>query len=132
MENPVVKAGTSIYGSIVEVSGDTARFDEEQNIAHGEIHILKYTSTPLKQLREMVVYVPAAYLEDNQARFPVLYLRHGGGDNESSWVNDGRAAVILDNLIAGGNAVPDADCDDQWINGWIVGRRKQRGRDEHP
>ncbi len=106
MENPVVKAGTSIYGSIVEVSGDTARFDEEQNIAHGEIHILKYTSTPLKQLREMVVYVPAAYLEDNQTRFPVLYLRHGGGDNESSWVNDGRAAVIMDNLIAGRNAVP--------------------------
>jgi enterochelin esterase-like enzyme len=106
MENPVVKAGTSIYGSIVEVSGDTARFDEEQNVAHGEIHILKYISTPLKRLREMVVYVPAAYLDDNQARFPVLYLRHGGGDNESSWVNDGRAAVILDNLIASGNAVP--------------------------
>jgi enterochelin esterase-like enzyme len=106
MENPVVKAGTSIYGSIVEVTGDTARFDEEQNVAHGEIHILKYTSTPLKQLREMVVYVPSAYLDDNQSRFPVLYLRHGGGDNESSWVNDGRAAVIMDNLIAGGNAVP--------------------------
>jgi enterochelin esterase-like enzyme len=106
MENPVVKAGTSIYGSIVEVTGDTARFDEEQNVAHGEIHILNYTSTPLKRLRNMVVYVPAAYLGDSQTRFPVLYLRHGGGDNESSWVNDGRAAVILDNLIAGGNAVP--------------------------
>jgi enterochelin esterase-like enzyme len=106
MENPVVKAGTSIYGSIVEVTGDTARFDEEQNVDHGEIHILKYTSTPLKRLRKMVVYVPAAYLDDNQTRFPVLYLRHGGGDNESSWVNDGRAAVILDNLISGGNAVP--------------------------
>ncbi len=106
MANPAVKAGTSVYGSILEVTGDTARFDEEQNIAHGEIHILKYTSTPLKQLRNMVVYVPAAYLEGNQARFPVLYLRHGGGDNESSWVNDGRAAVILDNLIAGRNAVP--------------------------
>ncbi len=106
MENPVVKAGTSVYGSIVEVTGDTARFDEEQNIAHGEIHILNYTSTPLNQLRKMVVYVPAAYLEDNQTQFPVLYLRHGGGDNESSWVKDGRAAVILDNLIAGSNAVP--------------------------
>jgi enterochelin esterase-like enzyme len=106
MANPAVKAGTMVYGSIVEVTGDNARFDEEQNNAHGEIHILKYTSTPLNQLREMVVYVPAAYFDGNQSGFPVLYLRHGGGDNESSWMKDGRAAVILDNLIASGNAVP--------------------------
>ncbi len=106
MVNPVIKAGTSVYGSIVEVTGDTARFDEEQNIAHGEIHILKYTSTPLRQLREMYVYVPAGYYDSKKTKFPVLYLRHGGGDNESSWVKDGRAAVILDNLIAAKKAVP--------------------------
>ena len=104
--NPLVKAGTSVYGSVVEVHGNTPRYDELQDVSHGEIHILRYTSTPLKKPREMYVYVPAAYQENKNQSFPVLYLRHGGGDNESSWVKDGRAAIILDNLIASGKAKP--------------------------
>lgn len=104
--NPDVKAGTMVYGSVVEVSGDQPRFDEEQPVAHGDVHILKYTSTSLHQLRKMYVYVPAAYFDQPTKQFPVLYLRHGGGDNESSWVKDGRAAVILDNLIAANDANP--------------------------
>ena len=54
----------------------------------------------------MYVYVPAEYRKTSTRDFPVLYLRHGGGDNESSWVKDGRAAVILDNLIAADKARP--------------------------
>ena len=104
--NPVVKAGTSVYGSVVEVHGNSVRYDELQNVQHGEIHILKYISTPLKRPREMYVYVPAEYRKTSMRDFPVLYLRHGGGDNESSWVKDGRAAVILDNLIAADKARP--------------------------
>ena len=104
--NPVVKAGTSVYGSVVEVHGTPSRYDELQNVQHGEVHIVKYTSTSLKKPREMYVYVPAEYQKDRKKAFPVLYLRHGGGDNESSWVKDGRAAIILDNLIASGKAVP--------------------------
>lgn len=106
MCNPMVKAGTSVYGSIVEVHDGNARFDEEQNIAHGEVHILKYTSTSFKKLRNMYVYLPAEYTNNPQKSYPVLYLRHGGGDNEGSWINDGKAAVILDNLIAANKAVP--------------------------
>lgn len=67
---------------------------------------MKYISTPLKRPREMYVYVPAEYRKTSMRDFPVLYLRHGGGDNESSWVKDGRAAVILDNLIAADKARP--------------------------
>ena len=104
--NPVKKAGTSVYGSVVEVHGSPSRYDELQNVQHGEVHIVKYTSTPLKKPREMYVYVPAEYRKERKKAFPVLYLRHGGGDNERSWVKDGRAAVILDNLIASGKAVP--------------------------
>ena len=104
--NPVVKSGTSIYGSVVEVHGVPPRYDELQNVQHGEVHIIRYTSTPLKKPREMYVYIPAVYRTEQNAAFPVLYLRHGGGDNESSWVKDGRAAVILDNLIASGKAKP--------------------------
>lgn len=104
--NPVVKAGTEVYGSVVEVDGVTPRFDEEQNLTHGEVHILKYTSTPMKKLRQMYVYIPAEYANQPNRKFPVLYLRHGGGDSESSWIKDGRADVIMDNLIANQQAVP--------------------------
>lgn len=104
--NPDVKAGTSVYGSIVEVHGKTPRYDEIQDVPHGEVHILTYKSTPLGRIRSMYVYVPVQYERQQNRYFPVLYLRHGGGDNESSWVKDGRAAIIMDNLIAEGKAVP--------------------------
>lgn len=106
--NPAVKAGTEIYGSIVEVFGDegSPRFDEIRHTDGGEVHAISYRSTPLDRLRTMIVYVPRAALEHPSRRFPVLYLRHGGGDNERSWTTDGRAAAILDNLIAEGKARP--------------------------
>lgn len=57
-------------------------------------------------MRTLRVYVPEAAVRHPRQKFPVLYLRHGGGDNENSWVTDGRAATILDNLIAENKAVP--------------------------
>ncbi|MFT4222102.1 glycosyl hydrolase [Dysgonomonas sp.] len=104
--NPVVKAGTSVYGSIVEVHGTIPRYDELQDVLHGDINVVKYTSTALNRPREMYVYLPPQYTMQNNRTFPVLYLRHGGGDNESSWINDGRAAYILDNLTAENKAAP--------------------------
>lgn len=105
--NPIVKAGTSVYGSVVEVHDRSIpRYDELRNVPHGEIHILKYISTPLNKPREMYVYLPAEYYKKNSTEFPVLYLRHGGGDSESSWTKDGHAAIILDNLIALEKAKP--------------------------
>lgn len=106
MVNPDVKAGTMVYGSVVEVHGEGPRFDEIQEVPHGDVHVLTYFSASLQKFRKMYVYVPAKYFDQPERKFPVLYLRHGGGDNEGSWVNDGRAAVILDNLIAKGKAVP--------------------------
>lgn len=107
MTNPEIKVGTSVYGSVLDVPGiDAPRFDEEQAVPHGDIHILRYTSTPLRKQRSMYVYIPAGYATDPGRDYPVLYLRHGGGDAESSWIRDGRAAIILDNLIARQEAVP--------------------------
>lgn len=107
MRNPVVKAGTEIYGNVVEVPGrDHPRFDEIRDGKSGELHSIAYRSTPLGVRRSMQVYVPRAALEEPDRYFPVLYLRHGGGDNENSWSHDGRAHVILDNLIADNKAVP--------------------------
>lgn len=105
--NPIIKAGTTVYGSVVEVSGDRSpRFDEMSQTPMGEVHNIKYYSPILGRWRAMNVYVPAAAIENPESKYPVLYLRHGGGDSEDSWVKDGKAAVILDNLIAGGDAIP--------------------------
>lgn len=106
--NPVVKSGTEVYGSIVEVPGiDGPRFDEVQNVPQGVLHHIKYHSSALKRLRGMVVFLPAEYSRQTAQKYPVLYLRHGGGDNETSWTQAaGRADVILENLIAAGKAKP--------------------------
>lgn len=106
LKDPNVKVGTEIYGNVLEVRGkDAPRFDEEY-AAGGDVHILSYRSTSMNALHKMWVYVPKAYFEEPKREFPVLYLRHGGGDAESSWVKDGRAAVIMDNLISSGRAQP--------------------------
>lgn len=127
MANPDIKVGTSVYGSIVEVHGKSqARYDEYQNVLHGDIHIIKYRSTPLNRARELYVYVPAEYQLQKTKYFPVLYLRHGGGDSESSWTKDGRAAIIADNLIASGKAepmlivMPNGLTDGTWAGGSSV------------
>ena len=107
MANPIVKIGTELYGSIVEVPGSPARFDELQSVPHGITAILTYTSTSLHKLRNLQVYLPPDYFVQSTRKYPVLYLRHGGGDNESSWGQEsGRAPVILENLIAHKEAVP--------------------------
>jgi enterochelin esterase-like enzyme len=95
-----VKVGTEIYGSVVEVPGKAApRFDEIQDVPQGVAETISYQSSSLHRLRNLVVYLPANYSASGE-KLPVLYLRHGGGDTERSWLNDGRAGVILDNLIA--------------------------------
>ncbi len=105
--NPDTKIGTEIYSSIVEVHGNTPRIDEIQNVSHGVIAVHRYLSTPLKTIRSVSIYIPPQYLSEPNRSFPVLYLRHGGGDNESSWTQtSGRADVILENLIAQEKAVP--------------------------
>lgn len=104
--NPDAKIGTQVYGSIVEVSGKELRFDEVQQGPYGEVHIVSYNATSLKRNRKLYIYVPNEYHKNENKKYPVLYLRHGGGDTESSWVNDGKAAVIMDNLIANKKATP--------------------------
>lgn len=107
MHNPVTKIGTGIYGSIVEVPGVTPRFDEVQNVPHGVMQVHRYQSTSLKRLRGLNVYLPPQYQSQPTRKFPVLYLRHGGGDDETSWTQAaGRADVILENLIARQKATP--------------------------
>lgn len=108
MKNPSVKYGTEIYANTIEVPGTTEPRADERALAGSQVDILSYMSTPQQKLRHMWVYVPASYyLPQNRTRnYPVLYLRHGGGDCESSWTLSGNADAIMDNLIASGKAVP--------------------------
>ena len=70
-----------------------------RDVPHGEVQTVPYKSKSLGTDRKVVVYTPPNY-ENSPRRFPVLYLLHGAGSNETSWTERGRAQVILDNLIA--------------------------------
>jgi enterochelin esterase-like enzyme len=121
--NPNLKNGRTPDASVVEVPGNPPRFDELQAVPHGALQIRTYLSTPLKRPRRLYVYTPPQYDSEPSRRFPVLYLRHGSGDNEENWSDTGRAGVILDNLIAQHKAVPmlivmpNGDTDGSWAGG---------------
>ena len=74
------------------------------NVPHGTLSRVWYDSPTLGQQRRMTVYLPAAY--DGKKRFPVMYLLHGWGGDETAWGDLGRASQIMDNLIAEGKCVP--------------------------
>jgi len=106
LANPILKVGASIDASVVEVLGDPPRFDQAQEVPHGSIDIHTYASSVSKTQRGLYVYVPPDYYSQPAKHFPVLYLWHGGGGAEQDWSRDGRAGVILDNLIVQKKAVP--------------------------
>jgi enterochelin esterase-like enzyme len=75
------------------------------NIAHGTVESVPYKSKSLGTDRKMIVYTPPGYAEST-SRYPVLYLLHGAGNDETAWTQRGSAHVILDNLIADGKLKP--------------------------
>jgi enterochelin esterase family protein len=87
---------------------DEVSFYAVQDVPHGTVEQTTYKDVSGNDKR-MHVYLPAGYLDGNAA-YPVLYLNHGGGDDDSRWSatdsNGGHAQVILDNLIAAKKAVP--------------------------
>ncbi len=104
--NPML--GTADRGngsSLFEVKGDQPSPWSIQPVPHGTIHIRTYVSKTMNAPRNIYVYTPPGY-ETSNTRYPALYLMHGAGGSESSWVTAGRANVILDNLIAEGLAKP--------------------------
>jgi enterochelin esterase family protein len=76
-----------------------------KNVPHGAVAQRFYWSETLGEIRRMHVWTPAGY-EKKKAKLPVLYLIHGGGDNDASWPGVGAAGFILDNLLAEGKMVP--------------------------
>jgi enterochelin esterase-like enzyme len=92
----------------VEVPGPKGkpRHDEWRDVPHGSVSIHWYDSKVSGTRRRVHVYTPPGYGKDASRKYPVLYLLHGSGDNDSHWMHIGRANVIADNAIADGKAVP--------------------------
>jgi len=104
--NASLKPMRSPTTSILEIPGAPPLLHEFQNVPHGTVRLHDYQSKSLGTLRRLRVYTPPDYDRPAGARFPVLYLLHGSGDNEATWTVLGRAHYILDNLIAAGRAKP--------------------------
>jgi enterochelin esterase family protein len=87
------------------VPGKDADFEATRDVPHGQIRIDWYRSNTLDSMRTMRVYTPPGYDGDSE-KYPVLYLLHGGGDEDAGWSTIGRAGFILDNLIDEKKSVP--------------------------
>jgi enterochelin esterase-like enzyme len=103
--NAFIKQGVTTVENMVYVPGPAADFQSLAPVPHGEIRQVWYPSSTLGGERRMHVYTPPGY-DGGSTRYPVLYLLHGGGDEDSGWSTIGRAGLILDNLIASGKAKP--------------------------
>jgi enterochelin esterase-like enzyme len=77
-----------------------------RNVPHGDIRMKRYYSNVTNSWRRFYIYTPAGYDENTAEKYPVLYLMHGGGEDERGWATQGKTDLILDNLIADKKAVP--------------------------
>ena len=89
---------------VSEQKGDKGDLYRVNEVPHGNLSKVWYNSPTLKMQRRMTIYTPPGY--DKGGKYPVLYLLHGAGGDENAWSELGRAAQILDNLIATGKAKP--------------------------
>jgi enterochelin esterase-like enzyme len=98
--------GASRWGSGIEVPAKDQDFYALKEISHGQICQNLYFSKITNSNRRCFVYTPPDYAKNISTRYPVLYLQHGMGEDETGWAVQGKANLILDNLIADKKAVP--------------------------
>ena len=104
-------ASKTFYGmgrmaSGIEIPEKGVDYSDLKNVPHGQIRQLRYFSDVTQTWRRAFVYTPAGYDTNIEQRYPVLYLQHGGGEDETGWANQGRMDAIMDNLIAEKKAKP--------------------------
>ena len=99
--------GSTRWESGIEVPAHDQAFYEERNIPHGFVQQILVWSESTKSLRRAFVYTPPTYYADKaDVKYPVLYLQHGWGEDETAWMTQGHANLIMDNLIAEGKIKP--------------------------
>lgn len=101
----------NFYGSVrwesgIEIPAHDQDFYALKNVPHGHVHQILFPSKSTNTSRRAFVYTPPGYDKDKSTRYPVLYLQHGWGEDETAWTNQGRANLIMDNLIAEGKTKP--------------------------
>ncbi|HOT14589.1 MAG TPA: alpha/beta hydrolase-fold protein [Bacteroidales bacterium] len=104
-------ASETFYGMGRMASGIEVPFKGDgyyaiKNVPHGEISIKRYFSNVTRSWRNLYIYKPAGYDQNTSEKYPVLYLLHGGGEDERGWATQGKTDLILDNLIAEKKAKP--------------------------
>ena len=97
--------GAGTVRSGIEIPDPGVDFYDLKDVPHGEIRSRWYT-TASGEIRQAFVYTPSGYDQNRRTRYPVLYLQHGMGEDRRAWPTQGRANLILDNLIAEKKAVP--------------------------
>jgi enterochelin esterase-like enzyme len=101
----------NFYGSIrwesgIEIPAHDQDFYALKNVPHGHVQQVLFPSPSTNTSRRAFVYTPPGYQNDNKKHYPVLYLQHGWGEDETAWSNQGHANLIMDNLIAEGKIQP--------------------------
>jgi len=104
-------ASESFYGmgrmaSGIEIPFSGGAYYALRNVPHGDIRIKKYFSRVTNSWRQFYIYTPPAYDSAVNSSYPVLYILHGGGEDERGWATQGKTDLILDNLIAAQKAKP--------------------------
>src|SRR4051812_11947757 len=98
--------GAGRWGSAVEVPAKDADFYALKDAPHGQLREIRYFAQSSKTNRHAFVYTPPDYDKDTGKRYPVLYLQHGAGEDETGWGSQGHAGLIMDDLIAEGKTKP--------------------------
>lgn len=98
--------GMGRMASGIEIPFAGGEYYAENNVPHGDIRIKRYFSGVTNSWRQCYVYTPPGYDNNSTLKYPVLYLLHGGGEDERGWAMQGRTNFILDNLLALKKAVP--------------------------
>jgi enterochelin esterase family protein len=96
--------GKQTSGLEIPEPGEAGAYYQSRDVPHGEIRERWYQSGVTQGPRRFFIYTPPGYDQNQATRYPVLYLQHGGGEDERAWPIQGRVAQIMDNLIAAGTA----------------------------
>jgi enterochelin esterase-like enzyme len=104
-KNPHYKEGENSLSNLFELPGKESEYCALKNVPHGTVEKIWFPSAVMKNTGRMHVYTPPGY-ETMKDKLPVLYLQHGGGDNDAAWTTAGKANLILDNLLAEGKIKP--------------------------
>jgi len=124
--------GSGRWGSAIEIPSPDQDFYALKNVPHGLVSQKLYFSKITNSWRHCFVYTPADYDKNNMNRYPVLYLQHGSGEDETGWSVQGKANLILDNLIADKKALPMIIVMDNGYASKAVGQDSSQNRVSTP